>query len=322
MGEDDLIARLFAPMALSAGAHDLKDDVATWTPTNGRLPILTVDAVVEGTHFLPGDPLDTVARKLVRRNVSDIMAKGGMPRACLLSLIWPEDRDLAGMDAFAKGLGEDLPHFGIDLLGGDTTRSRGPLVASLTMIGDCGKTGPVRRSGAKPGDAVYVTGTIGDAGLGLKVAMGGALGLPEADHAALLERYRVPKLPGLEMADMIAMHASAAMDVSDGLLLDADRLGEASGCHLALDLSSMPVSVPVARWLALQPDPAAARIHLAGLGDDYQILFTAPEIAEQTILDAAADGQSLTRIGSVRMGPPENKIPQNLKRGHDPFTKP
>src|SRR5262245_54079007 len=158
MDEFDLIRTYFAPLAASPGADGLRDDVAEVAPGL----IATKDAIVEGIHFLPDDPIGTVAQKLVRVNVSDIIAKGGKPDAALLALVWPTSRPVAEISDFARALGADLARWGAHLVGGDTTSTDGPLTLTLTLLGKVGGSGPVRRSGARAGDDIWVTGVIGD----------------------------------------------------------------------------------------------------------------------------------------------------------------
>ncbi len=288
MNEFDLIRRYFAPLATSPGADGLRDDVAEIAPGI----IATKDAIVEGIHFLPDDPLESVAQKLVRVNVSDIIAKGGKPDAALLALVWPKGRPHAQLEGFARGLGKDLSRWGAHLAGGDTTSTDGPLTLTLTLTGKVGARGPVRRSGAKPGDDVWVTGTIGDGWLGLQAATG-ALGKLSAEaHNLLVSRYRVPEPPRLHFADVVALHASASIDVSDGLAADAGHIADASGVGLIMRSSDVPLSAVCRSYLD------NGRVALADLltgGDDYQTLFTAPQSARVSISGAR-------RIGEVKAG--------------------
>ncbi len=289
MDEFDLIRRYFAPLATSPGADGLNDDVAEIAPGL----IATKDAIVEGIHFLPDDPLETVAQKLVRVNVSDIIAKGGKPDAALLALVWPKGRPHEQLEGFARGLRKDLDRWGAHLVGGDTTSTDGPLTLSLTLIGKVGARGPVRRSGAKVGDDVWVTGTIGDGWLGLQAATS-KLGLLSAEASNLLvSRYRVPEPPRLPFADFVAAHASASIDVSDGLVADAGHVAAASGAGIVIRAAAIPLSAVCQSYLD------NARVTLAQLltgGDDYQTLFTAPATARDQI---AMEGQPVARIGEV-----------------------
>lgn len=292
MDEFDLIRRYFAPLASSPGADQLRDDVAEVAPGL----IATKDALVEGVHFLPDDPLETVAQKLVRVNVSDIVAKGGRPDAALLALVWPKGRAHAELEGFARGLGKDLARWGAHLVGGDTTSTDGPLILTLTLLGRVGARGPVRRWGARAGDDVWVTGTIGDGWLGLQAALGTFGPLMAEARNQLVSRYRVPEPPRLSFADVVAAHATASIDVSDGLVADAGHVASASGVQLMLLADKVPLSAAGAH--CVQNGKADLRALLTG-GDDYQTLFAAPASARQAI---ESSGQTVTRIGSAGAG--------------------
>lgn len=294
MDEFELIRKIFAPLAVAHGADALRDDVAEVDLKSGRL-IVTADAIVEGVHFLADDPLWTVAAKLVRVNVSDILAKGGKPAGALLSLAWPKGRPADELAEFAARLQSDLALWGGHLIGGDTTSTPGPLTLSLTLMGWCGPRGPVRRSGAKAGEDIWVSGPIGDGWLGLQAAQGGLGELSEADRLTLADAYRLPRVGPLGLADVIAAHGGGAIDISDGLAADAAHVAEASGVRLTIELDAVPRSAPAQRWLAAGGQ--IARL-LTG-GDDYQALFTAAAEARPAI---AASQPPFTRIGRVEAG--------------------
>lgn len=302
MGEFDAIAALFAPLSRSApGAFGLTDDAALLTAP-GDL-IVTADALVAGVHFLPDDPLESVGWKLVAVNVSDLTAKGARPVGAVLTLCWPQGRPLDQAAAFAAGLGAGLEQLagGCPLIGGDTTGTPGPLTVSLTLFGAAPAGGMVRRAGASPGDIIAVTGVIGDGGLGLTAARGeGAFG--DIDRAVLAEAYRRPQPPAA-LAPAIAAHASAALDVSDGLIADLGHLARASGVAIRLDLADAPLSTAAALWLDAQPDRTTGLLQLASAGDDYQTAMAVHPARWPTLASAAAGcGISLTRIGLCRAG--------------------
>jgi thiamine-monophosphate kinase len=297
MDEFELIRRYFAPLATSAGAAHLQDDVAEIARlADGAGLIITCDAIVEGVHFLAGDPISTVAQKLVRVNVSDILAKGGRPDAAVLALTWPKSRDLRELDEFARALGADLARWGAHLAGGDTTSTPGPLTLSLTLTGKVDARGPVRRAGAHVGDDVWVSGVIGDGWLGLQAALGRFPALAAEGLAAMTTHYRTPAVPKLAMAGLVAAHASASIDVSDGLVADAAHIADASGVALEIRTDAVPLSAAGANYVE---NGRVLLVELLTGGDDYQVLFTAPAAAREAIAGA---GLSLTRIGRVEAG--------------------
>jgi thiamine-monophosphate kinase len=301
--EDSLIARYFKPLATDPGAFGLIDDAAVLNAL-GEDIVVTTDAVVEGVHFLPDDPPDTVAREALRVNLSDLAAKGATPAGFVLTLALRATDD-AWLKPFARGLGEDAVHFGCPLLGGDTVATPGPLMISITAFGRVPAGQMVHRSGAKPGDRVVVTGTIGDAALGLDILKGGTVAAALADaaaaRAALVARYRVPQ-PRNALAKAVRDHAGAAMDVSDGLAGDLAKLCAASGVSAVIDAQSIPLSAAAAALIARGTVGIEA---IVSGGDDYEILCTIPENRfEAFALGARAAGVAVTSIGAVVAGPP------------------
>ena len=266
-GEFEFIARRLRPLATTPGALALTDDAALLDPAAGRQLVLTKDAMVAGVHFLPDDPPGQIAQKLLRVNLSDLAAMGAAPLGYLLALARPKEISDAWLDEFCAGLAADNAAFGIALLGGDTVSTPGPLTLSLTAIGEVPTGSALLRSGAGPGDDVWVSGTLGDAALGLKVLQG-ALDVTEPARTFLIERYRLPQ-PRLALGQALRGIASAAIDVSDGLVADLGHILETSGVGAALHADALPLS-EAARDL-----PGARDAALAG-GDDYELLFTAP----------------------------------------------
>jgi thiamine-monophosphate kinase len=299
--EDSLISRYFRPLATDPGAFNLGDDAAV-LKAHGDDIVVTTDAIVEGVHFLPDDPPDTVARKALRVNLSDLAAKGATPAGFVLTLAL-RAADEAWLTAFARGLGEDAGRFGCPLLGGDTVSTPGPLMISITAFGRVTPGKMVRRIGANPGDRVVVTGTIGDAALGLDILKGGAAAAALADDAAakelLVGRYRVPQ-PRNALAKAVRDHASAAMDVSDGLAGDLTKLCAASGVSAVIDAPGIPLSAPAA---ALLGRGAIGFESIVSGGDDYEILCAVPEASFDAFAQAAElAGVALASIGTVIAG--------------------
>jgi thiamine-monophosphate kinase len=300
-GEDSLIARYFKPIATDPGAFGLTDDAAILR-ADGEDIVVTTDAIVEGVHFLSNDPPDTLARKALRVNLSDLAAKGAAPAGFVLTLALRSVDD-AWLSAFASGLGEDAGHYGCPLLGGDTVSTPGPLTVSITAFGRVPQGRMVLRSGARPGDRVMVTGTIGDAALGLAVLKGGAAAAGLANDTAakdrLVGRYRLPQ-PRNALAAAIREYASAAMDVSDGLAGDLAKLCAASGVSAAIDVPRIPMSTEAADLLARGVVGIEA---LISGGDDYEVLCAVPEAACAAFADDARQaGVVLTSIGTMVAG--------------------
>ena len=299
--EDSLISSYFGPLATDPGAFNLGDDAAILKALGDDV-VVTTDAIVEGVHFLAGDPPDTIARKALRVNLSDLAAKGAIPAGFVLTLALRQADD-AWLKPFARGLGEDAGAYGCPLLGGDTVSTPGPAMISITAFGRVPPGTMIHRSGAKPGDRIVVTGTIGDAALGLAVLKGGAAKAALAGDAAatqmLVERYRVPQ-PRNALAKAVRDHAHAAMDVSDGLAGDLAKLCAASGVSAVVDAQSIPLSVPAARLLAQGTIGIEAIV--AG-GDDYEILCAIPENRFEAFARAAGlAGVAISSIGTVIAG--------------------
>lgn len=327
--EFEVIRTLFAPLATTPGARALADDAAV-LDVRGPM-VVTTDAIVEGVHFRADDPIATVAMKALRANVSDLVAKGAAPRAALLTLIWPNGRDAAEIAVFADAFGGDLAHYGMMLLGGDTTSTSGPLTVSVTAFGQPLGARTPARSDAKAGEDVWlIGGEIGSAWLGLQLRSGAMkldelrrgrdeemareqarafaeqtpdyLTLPgeefDPEAAWLMSTYLAPFVQA-ECAEIVAGFAGASMDVSDGLVADAAKLAAASGVKVVIEANAIPFSIPAQRWALTGGD---FRKLITG-GDDYVVLFTAAPEA-RAALEAAEQGRPLrlSRIGRVEAG--------------------
>lgn len=300
-GEFETIRRLLAPLAHAEWGRGLLDDVAVLPSRAGYDLVLTKDSIVEGVHFMADDPMDTVAQKLLRVSLSDLAAKGAEPFGYMLGCFWSKRCGWPEREAFAAGLKHDQKEFSVALLGGDTVTTPGPASFSLTLLGWIPKGRTVGRDGARPGDVVMVTGAIGDGYLGLQAARG-VLSLEPERITALVHHYRAP-MPRVAFADQIRDLATAAIDVSDGLVADLGHLAATSGVALDIDLGSLPVSAAGMAWLDGRVDPQDARVQLATGGDDYEIVFTA-RAGDEAELRRAAERQHLrlTTIGRVVAG--------------------
>lgn len=300
-GEFETIRRLFAPLAHPEWGRGLLDDVAVVPSRPGHDLVLTKDAIVEGVHFLPTDPLDTVARKLLRVNLSDLAAKGAEPFGYLLACHWSPRCGWPERETFVDGLRADQKAFGVALLGGDTVATPGPAGFSLTLLGWTPRGRTVGRVGARVGDLVFVTGAIGDGWLGLE-AVQGRLSLDAERVATLSDHYRMPT-PRSDFALPIRDLASAAIDVSDGLIADLGHLAEAGGVGVEIDLETVPLSAAGQAWFDGRVDEQAALENLVTGGDDYEIAFTAAARDEPALRrEAERRHLRLTRIGRVTAG--------------------
>jgi thiamine-monophosphate kinase len=302
-GEDEIIARYFRPLAKHPAAHGLIDDCAALPIPAGSDLVLKTDAIVGGVHFFAEDPADKVAQKALRVNLSDLAAKGAKPEGFLLALALPKEIDRDWLKAFARGLGKDATAFGCPLLGGDTDRTPGPVTIAITVFGTLPRGTMVLRSGAKVNDRVMVTGTIGDAALGLVLRQDAAAAerwdLSRREAAHLAERYLVPQ-PRNALAEALRRHASAAMDVSDGLAGDLTKLCAASGVTAEIEAARVPLSGAARRAVAAEPTMLARA--LTG-GDDYEIICTVPPKKVASLQAAAANaGVPVVEIGVITKG--------------------
>jgi thiamine-monophosphate kinase len=302
-GEERLIGRYFRPLATVPGAFGLGDDAAVLTPPAGCDLVLTADGVIAGVHFLRDDPPGSIARKALRMNLSDLAAKGAAPVGFLLSIALPASTDEAWIAGFASGLAEDIKHYGCPLLGGDTDRTPGPLSVSIAAFGTVPQGAMVRRTTARPGDIVSVTGTIGDAALGVMLHRDASVAerwrLSAAFRSTLRDRYLLPQ-PRDALAQALRDHASAAMDVSDGLAGDLAKLCRASGVAAEIDVAAVPLSE--AARAALAADSGLAEPILTG-GDDYEILSTVPPAKFADFCAAARKVDiAVSKIGEIGGG--------------------
>lgn len=302
LSENELIARYLAPLAQSPSARGLLDDAAWLTGDFGHGLVVTTDASVAGIHFFEDDPPGEVAYKALAVNISDLAAKGADPLAYLLTLGLTEAPSAEWMERFAAGLSEAQKAFAIDLVGGDTVTARGAWWVSITALGQPGERGMVERSTARPGDQVYVSGTLGDSALGLRLrreAEAQEWPLTADDRSFLSQRYLRPQ-PRLALIPALRQFASAAMDVSDGLALDLARMCSASGVSAQIEAPRLPLSAGGEK--VLLANPSTLQSILSG-GDDYEILCTVtPANCAGFERMAAEAGLRVTRIGLITEG--------------------
>lgn len=301
--EDRLIADYFRPLVTHPGALGLGDDAALLTPPPGYDLVLTTDGVISGVHFFPNDAADAIARKALRMNLSDLAAKGAAPLGFLLSVALAKNFESDWLAEFARGLAADIETYGIALLGGDTDRTPGLLSVSITAVGSVPAGTMVRRSTARPGDCIFVSGSIGDAALGLVLRDDAAAGprwrLSQDAAGHLASRYLLPQ-PRNALADAVRLHASAAMDVSDGLAGDLAKLCRASGVTATIDAARVPLSD--AARAVVTAEPAMLETVFSG-GDDYEILCSvAPNNAAAFRAAAQDAGVPVTTIGAMAAG--------------------
>lgn len=300
-GEFDLIARYFSQLA-GPGALGLSDDAACLNPaSDGKRQVISTDTIVEKVHFLPDDPPDLIARKALRVNISDCAAMGACPVSYLLNLTLPPDRGKTFLEGFSAGLAADQKAYNLNLIGGDTTRTDGPLVISVTMIGEVPAAQILTRGGARPGDAIWVTGAIGSAWLGLQALTG------NIDHLddAFASRYRCPEPRPHVLPPGVA---TSCLDVSDGLIQDAGHIALQSQVVMAINAADIPLPEKLPSALRRKYFEA-----LVTGGDDYELLFTAPETATAAIRDASQRAAvPITRIGTVKPGPAATQLLDEL----------
>jgi thiamine-monophosphate kinase len=306
-GEFELIRRYFAPLA-GPGSLKLTDDAAVVDLQPGRSLVATTDTVIAGVHFLADDPPDLIARKALRVNLSDLASMGAEPLGYLLVTALPAGIDENWVAQFSRGLAQDQAEFSISLLGGDTAFTPGPLSLTITALGQVERGKALLRSGAKPGDRVYLSGTIGDSAFGLKLAKGEPLTLSPSENSSLLDRYRLPQ-PRLGLGRRLIGVASAAMDVSDGFAADLGHICQASRVGALVEAAKMPVSPALRSVLEVGE---ASLVEVATGGDDYELLFTAPAAVELLLGRIATElALPLTAVGEIRREPGVIVLDQN-----------
>lgn len=292
--EFDIIRQYFAPLSEGApGALGLTNDAALWRPSSGHDGVVTADCMVAEVHFFADDPADSVAEKILAVNLSDLASMGARPSAYTLAAAWPAEMDEDWIARFAGGLQRAQSAYGVDLIGGDTVATPGPLTLSLTAFGEVLENQSLSRSEARPGDNIYVTGTIGDAALGLKV-LKGELEISSGRPEFLIDRYRRPQARTSVGMGLLGV-ATSAIDVSDGLAADLGHIAEQSDVDIQVQVADIPLSE--AARSAVEADETLLEDILGG-GDDYELAFTAPADRDAEITElASSSGVPITRIG-------------------------
>ena len=294
-GEFERIADYFAPLAAKfGGAYGLTDDAATIAPGPGSTLVVTTDTIVESVHFVGDETADLIARKLLRVSLSDVAAMGAVARAYTLNIALRRDLSDTWLERFVAGLRQDQEEYNIHLIGGDSVSTSGPIVLTATMFGEVEEGRALRRSGARPGDGVFVSGTLGDGLLGLRAAKGDLSEARQDTVAALADRYRLPR-PRTALGPSLAGIATAAADISDGLIADLGHIAEASAVGAWIEFERLPLS-DEARQIVM--DRRELLSMAATAGDDYELVFTVPKEKIATLLENWS-GVSVTRIGTI-----------------------
>lgn len=303
MNEFDLIEQYFAPLAGPEGLT-LKDDTARFSPRPGRDLLITTDSFVEGVHFPASRYGADVAERLLRTNLSDVAAKAGTPLGYQLSVSMPAGEMEKWIPAFAKGLQTTQMEYGCTLWGGDMSATDGPAVFSITLIGDIEQGDMVQRAGASLGDDIWVSGTLGDAMLGCDLATNQPVSpAPKGEHIFAYETAYWRPEPAFAYGAILSTFATAAADVSDGVMADVSHLSKLSETCATLNFDALPFSLGAESWAEGQADPQKARQSLASFGDDYGVVFTAKDEDRQAIFDAARRARlKVTLIGSMLPG--------------------
>ena len=303
-GEEAIIQGALAPLSSGfPGALGLKDDAAVMAVPAGQALVVTMDAIAQGVHFFADDAPADIGWKALAVNVSDLIAKGATPHAYLMSLAFPSAPDPEWLARFAEGLGQAQSEFGLHLIGGDTSRRPGPVSITITALGLVPEGSMVKRGGARPGDHIFVSSTLGNAALGLKLRANAPetkmWPLEAHERTALIRRYLRPT-PQLGLVPVLRAHARAAMDISDGLIKDLGRMTELSGVGAEIYANRLPLSATVAKVLAAHPGEIVAVV--AG-GDDYEVLAAVAGDQVAAFEDAAATAfVAVTQIGHIRAG--------------------
>ena len=299
--EFGLISKYFEPLTNAhVGALELRDDAALVKHKLGCEIVITCDALVCGVHFRHEDKAEDIAARALRVNLSDLAAMGASPVSYLLSLALPADLTETWLEGFVGQLARDQETYGVNLIGGDTVVTPGPLTLTITALGQISEGQALTRAGAKMGDKIFVSGSIGDAGLGLRVLRGELSALTEAQGTELTACFLRPR-PRIELGEALVGTAHSATDVSDGLVADVGHLCALAGVGAQLSVSLIPLSQATRAALDVEPNLLP---ELLSSGDDYELVFTAPEGARDVLSRISSSvGVTITEIGSIVENP-------------------
>ena len=295
--EFELINEVFATLSdQSPAALGLKDDAAVFAVGLGREVVATTDVLVGGKHFRLDDPPCLVGQKALRVSLSDLASMGAEPKHYLLSVAIAGDMGDQWMEQFVFGLAKDQNEFGIKLIGGDTVATFGPPVFSLTALGDVPSSAGLLRSGAEEGDDIWVSGTIGDAALGLRLDEEWSSALEPSEVTFLRDQYLLPQ-PRLGLGIALRGLANSCIDVSDGLVADLEHICDESKLGGQISFDQIPLSFAARQVVGATKNAKLDQVILNG-GDDYELLFTAaPENKARIEIAASASGVQVTQIG-------------------------
>ena len=297
MDEFGLIKKYLAPLAKAEGAFALTDDAAVFSCSEGKEIVVAKDTIVEGVHFLENTKSELIAKKLMRVNLSDMAAMGAVPKYYLLSLCLPKNTKEGWIRNFSNGLKSDQKEFGVTLLGGDTVSHDGKLILTITMIGEVKSGKAIRRNGAKVGDDIYVSGTVGDAAFGLKCLESRIENRESSKlNNKMVDKYLLPQ-PRISLGQGLSNIANSAIDISDGLLADLEHICDCSGVGALINRCEIPISEGVKQHIDKQDK--LWDLVLAG-GDDYELVFTANKKNRLKIRKIAdKTGIMVTRVGEI-----------------------
>ncbi len=315
MKEFDLIQKYFYPLTNQhPAALALKDDAAVIAGLKNADLVVSTDTCCSGIHFPIDTPPEMIARRALRISLSDLVAMGAQPYGYFLSLSLPAQTKEAWVKAFSKGLKKEQALFSLALLGGDTTASLGPLTVAITVLGQVKQGGALHRSTAKADDLVFITDTVGDAALGLKILQRKLKGIASQEQSLLLKRFYLPPLH-FGFIDTVSSYVHAAIDSSDGLVASLHQLAKASSLKAEVSLAAIPFSKTALKLIDKTSHPLSMQRSLMTAGDDYNLILAVPPKAKSSLIKAAQKHKVLlTEIGRLKL------LEKPLRRSSAPFS--